>query len=199
MGCVYIITNDVNERVYIGSTNRPIETRLREHKSRSQKGSKKHFELYKEMREIGVNHFHISVLKEDIPEENLLNAEQECIKNFPRQDLLLNTKSGLSETDIAYILSAYQSGKRVKEIARERGHCSKTVSLVLKEHNVKILDWNDAERVKISEEELRRLYEVEFKTTPEIAAIYGTSHQTILKWLRRYQIPVRKALNRKYL
>ena len=119
MGCVYIITNDVNEKVYIGSTNRPIETRLREHKSRSQKGSKKHYELYKEMREIGVSHFHISVLQADVPEANLLNAEQECIKNYPWKDRLLNTKSGLSETDIAYILNAYKNGKRIKNVKKK--------------------------------------------------------------------------------
>lgn len=199
MGCVYIITNDVNENVYIGSTNRPIAQRLREHKSRSQKGSKKHYLLYKEMREIGAEHFAISVLQDGIPEESLLNVEQECIKSYPVPERLLNSKTGLSESDIEYILNAYQNGKRIKEIARERGHCSKTVAGVLKQRGVQILNWNEFESVKICESDLRRLYEDEFKTTPEIAALYGTSHQTILKWLRRYGIPVRRAVNRKYL
>ena len=199
MGCVYIITNDVNDMVYIGSTNRPTAVRLREHKSRSKKGSKKHYALYKEMQEIGVSHFKASIVLDDVPEENLLMAEQEYIKSFSEPERLLNTKSGLSNTDVSYIIDAYQRGDRVKEIAKVRGHCKKTVSAVLKEHGIQVLDWNEEERVKISKEDLQRMYEDEFMTTPEIAKAYGTSHQTILKWLKRYGIAVRRAVNRKYL
>ena len=43
----------------------------------------------------------------------------------------------------------------------------------------------------ISKEQLEQWYLVEMKTTPQIAEIVGTSHKTILNYLRRYGIPVR--------
>lgn len=198
MGTVYIITNTENLKVYIGSTTQGLNVRFREHKSRANKGVKRYL-LYEEMRRIGIDKFEIKPLIENVHKDNLLRTELEAIKAYEPKENLLNTHYGISFSDIEYIVNAYKSGEKIKEIARKRGHCAKSVSNILKENGVEILDWNDYQKVKIDSEELKRLYVEEFKTTPEIAKMYNTSPQTIRKHLIKAGIPLRKAINRKYL
>lgn len=197
MGTVYIITNTENDKVYIGSTEQPLHRRMNEHRSRAKRN--KRYALYDEMRKVGIEKFSIAALVEGVPSEDLHRVELDKIKGFPAKERLLNTALGISFADIEHIVREYKAGKRVKQIARERHHCAKSVSAVLRAEGVEVLDWNDVQRIKIDANDLRRLYVDEMKTTPEIAEIYGTSHQTILKHLRKHGIELRRAVNRKYL
>lgn len=199
MATVYIIRNSENDKVYIGSTTQPLNVRMREHRSRARQG--KRYDLYDEMRRVGIDKFSIEPLLE-VPgatSEEIHREELDAIKGYPDKSKLLNTKLGISYKDIEYIVHEYQDGKAIKKIAKERGHCSKSVSKILKEEGIEIKDWNEIERIKISDEELRRLYIDEFMTTPEIAEMYGTSALTISKHLRKAGIQPRRAVNRKYL
>jgi len=199
MATVYIIRNSENDKVYIGSTTQKLNRRLNEHRSRANNG--KRYELYEEMRAIGPEKFTIEPVLE-IPgatSEEIHRAELDAIKGYHDKSKLLNRKLGVSYSDIDYIVKEYQAGKAIKKIAKERGHCSKSVAFILKEEGVEIRDWNEIEKIPIEDEDLRRMYVDEMKTTPEIAEMYGTSHQTILKRLRKLGIVPRKAVNRKYL
>ena len=60
MGYIYKITNDINNKVYIGLTVNTLEYRFKQHKYDSKKGDKK---LYKDMRKYGFEHFHIEELE----------------------------------------------------------------------------------------------------------------------------------------
>lgn len=194
-----MIRNSENDKVYIGSTTQKLNRRLNEHRSRAAHG--KHYLLYEEMRRIGTDKFTIEPILEipDATQEEIHRAELDAIKGYPDKSKLLNTSLGISYKDIEYIVQEYQKGKAIKKIAKERGHCSKAVSIVLKQEGIEIKDWNEIEKIKITDEDLRRLYVDEMKTTPEIAEMYGTSHQTILKRLRKIGIQPRRAVNRKYL
>ena len=199
MATVYIIRNSENDKVYIGSTTQKLNRRLNEHRSRAMNG--KRYDLYEEMRRVGIEKFTIEPILE-VPgatSEEIHRAELDAIKCYPDKSKLLNTKLGISYKDIEYIVREYQNGKPLKKIAKERGHCSKSVSRILKEEGVEIKDWNEIEKIPIEDEDLRRLYVDEMKTTPEIAEMYGTSHQTILKRLRKIGVTPRRAVNRKYL
>jgi len=194
-----MIRNSENDKVYIGSTTQKLNKRLNEHRSRAANG--KRYLLYDEMRKIGTDKFTIEPILE-IPgatQEEIHRAELDAIKGYPDKSNLLNTSLGISYKDIEYIVQEYQSGKAIKKIAKERGHCSKSVSSVLKREGIEIKDWNEIEKIPILDEDLKRLYVDEMKTTPEIAEMYGTSHQTILKRLRKIGIQPRRAVNRKYL
>ena len=199
MATVYIIRNSENDKVYIGSTTQPLHKRMNEHRSRAING--KRYVFYDEMRRIGVDKFTIEPMLEipNATQEEIHRAELDAIKTYPDKAKLLNTALGISYSDIDAIIEEYKNGKAIKKIAKERGHCSKSVSAVLKSQGIEIKDWNEIERIKIDDEELRRLYVDEMKTTPEIAEMYGTSHQTILKRLRKIGIKPRRAVNRKYL
>lgn len=198
MGVVYIIKNDVSEKVYIGSTKQGLYRRMTEHRSRCRKGVKR-YELYRYMREIGEEHFYIEPLIESVPNDRLYEEELIAINNYPDKNALLNTTFGFPISECYVIAMEYQNGKKVKQIAKERGHCAKSVSAILRQMGIEVLDWNEHQKVKIDEADLRRMYVDEMMTTPEIAKIYGTSAVTINKWLRRYNIPIRRAINRKYL
>lgn len=199
LATVYIITNSENDKVYIGSTTQPLHRRMNEHRSRAKQG--RGYDLYEEMRKVGIDKFEIAPLFEipNATQEEIHRAELDTIKSYPDKARLLNTALGISYLDIDFIIEEYKSGKAIKKIAKERGHCSKSVSAVLKEYGVEIKDWNEIEKIKIDDEELRRMYVDEMMTTPEIAKVYDTSHQTILKRLKKLGIQPRKAVNRKYL
>lgn len=66
MGYVYKISNNSNEKVYIGMTTRTIEKRKKEHeKAYQDKNSRMYnFKIYKAMRDIGINNFSYEVLEE---------------------------------------------------------------------------------------------------------------------------------------
>ena len=64
MAFIYVITNDINEKQYVGKTNKSIEKRFYEHILDSRKRRCEKRPLYNAMRKYGVEHFHISILEE---------------------------------------------------------------------------------------------------------------------------------------
>lgn len=70
MAYIYQITNDINNKIYIGKTEFNIEKRFKEHCQDAFREGNQNRPLYSAMREYGINHFHISLIEEtDIPEE----------------------------------------------------------------------------------------------------------------------------------
>ena len=70
MAYIYQITNDINQKVYIGKTEFSIEKRFKEHCRDAFKERNERRPLYAAMRKYGIEHFHIKLLEEtDNPEE----------------------------------------------------------------------------------------------------------------------------------
>ena len=70
MAYIYKITNDVNEKVYIGKTNLNIKKRFAQHCADAFKTTNEKRPLYMAMRKYGVEHFNISLIEEtNCPEE----------------------------------------------------------------------------------------------------------------------------------
>ena len=149
------------------------------------------------MRNIGINNFYIELL-EIVDNTILFEKEREYISLYDKSKLL-NTQFGFTYSHIEEIISMYKHGLTIKEIASTFSHCKKTISKLLKENNISIRDWNNEQRIFINKEDLYNLYVNKFLTTYEIANMYNTSKVTIGKYLVRYDIPVRKAINRKFL
>lgn len=72
MGYIYKITNDINDKVYIGKTTQTVDKRWKEHIYDMRAGSQTHF--HKAVRKYGVEHFSISVI-EEYPNEELNKME----------------------------------------------------------------------------------------------------------------------------
>ena len=71
MGYIYKISNDINDKVYIGQTKQSISQRWSIHKQMSKTYPNV---LYKAMRKYGVEHFFIEIIEEC--DENLLNERE---------------------------------------------------------------------------------------------------------------------------
>lgn len=75
MGIIYKISNDINDKVYIGQTTNLLKKRWYDHcYSANHPRQDNDNVLYRAMRKYGVNHFSISVIEE--VENNLLNERE---------------------------------------------------------------------------------------------------------------------------
>jgi hypothetical protein len=79
---VYKVINDVDDKVYIGSTTCAISKRMSEHRKNSRRNNNS--KLYNHMRALGVQHFKIVCIREytDISKERLHNREEKYIKRY---------------------------------------------------------------------------------------------------------------------
>lgn len=74
---IYIITNDVNDKVYIGQTTNSLKNRLTGHCYCKTSG------LYKHIQEIGKEHFKISLLDDTATNlDELLEKEQYFVRKY---------------------------------------------------------------------------------------------------------------------
>lgn len=71
MGSIYMITNKLNNKKYIGQTKRDdVQTRFKEHLY-SAYHAKSNFHLYNSMRKYGIENFELTILKTDLTENEL--------------------------------------------------------------------------------------------------------------------------------
>ena len=91
-GYIYIISNDINNKVYIGQTIETIEKRYKDHISASKSSNTKGVILYNAMRKYGVEHFIVKELK-----------KISCISNIELRDKINESE--------CYYISKYNSQK----------------------------------------------------------------------------------------
>lgn len=70
MTFIYKITNDINQKVYIGKTEKSIKERFKEHCRDYKYPRYEKRPLYAAMKKYGTEHFHVELVEEtDNPEE----------------------------------------------------------------------------------------------------------------------------------
>ena len=85
---VYRIVNDVDDKVYIGSTTTELWHRMSQHRADARKGEKS--PLYEHMRKIGVEHFKIERIC--ISDASHIKEVEEMIINSIPKEIRLNFK-----------------------------------------------------------------------------------------------------------
>lgn len=76
MGYIYKITNNINQKVYIGKTLRTIQERWKQHIVSSQRLQHKDRPLYRAFNKYGIDNFSIEII-EEISDVDLIN-QREC-------------------------------------------------------------------------------------------------------------------------
>ena len=104
---VYLLTNLVNGKVYVGKTYRSAEYRWKSHVSAAKNGSE--YYIHKAIRKHGDWSFTVSVLFEGLTEEEAARIEIEQIAHFRS-----------SESDFGYNLTLGGEGQRPNEETRKK-------------------------------------------------------------------------------
>ena len=77
---IYLITNDVNDKVYVGQTTKSLEERIRNHRNSMVSGGNTH--LYNAMRKYGWDKFHFRTIAYADDQETLNELEEYFIKKY---------------------------------------------------------------------------------------------------------------------
>lgn len=135
MAYIYKITNDINDKIYIGKTEFSIEKRWKEHC----KDRLKNYEnrpLYSAMNKYGVEHFHIEMIEEtDCPEEK----ERYWIEYYGSFKKGYNaTKGGDGKPYLDYelICKVYNETKNVTKTSEIIGCSRDQVRLILDKNGI---------------------------------------------------------------
>lgn len=83
MGTIYLITNKLNGKQYVGQTTRTVEQRIKEHIQEAQNSCRRrNLHLYNAIRKYGVENFSFEVLETNLNESELDEYEIKYIKKY---------------------------------------------------------------------------------------------------------------------
>lgn len=143
MAYIYKIINDINDKVYIGKTERQIQLRFQEHCSCSLREQYEKRPLYSAMKKYGIEHFHISLIEEtDNPEERE-KFWIECLGTFKNGYNATIGGDGKAYIDYDFIYNLYTCGVTITEIHNQYSWDCKTIRNALEQYGV-----SQAERIK---------------------------------------------------
>lgn len=138
MGYIYKIINDINNKVYIGKTQFPIQKRWKQHCRDYKKEKNEKRPLYNAMKKYGIQHFSINLIEES---NDLENKEKYWIKQYDSYKNGYNaTLGGDSKHYLDYdlIIKIYQKTKNINETSRLTGAHPQSISAILKQNNIEI-------------------------------------------------------------
>ena len=146
MAEVYVITNIINNKQYVGKTNRDSESRLQEHFRESNLSRSENRPLYRAISKYGIDNFTLEVIGRNLTPQEASDLEVEKIRELQTFGNGYNATIGgdgktyrlATEEDIANIISLYDSGLSIKDIANILNADALTVSNRLKENGIRI-------------------------------------------------------------
>ena len=140
MGCIYIVRNTVNDKVYIGQTVSPLSKRWAAHLYAARTyGTTK---LYINMRSLGIDNFFVEKLVDEDSWEELNRLEIEYIQLFDSINNGYNTMlGGTSLKNMLYkhtedIIFDYICGSSSMEISKQYNCSDETILNLLKSNGI---------------------------------------------------------------
>ena len=131
MAYIYKITNDINQKIYVGKTERTVEERFLEHCRAFKRESCEKRPLYSAMRKYGIEHFHIELIEEtDNPEEREIYWIEK-LGSFKNGYNATLGGDGKKYLDFDLIVDTYKEIKNQKEVAKYLNISEKTVRKIL--------------------------------------------------------------------
>ena len=135
MSIIYVITNNINQKQYVGKTSYSLEKRFQEHIYDSRRGLNynKHRPLYAAFNKYGIDNFTIEQL-EIVPEDKEDEREQYWIAHLNTYHNGYNATlggDGQSFIDKAKVLELYYQGYNNSQIASILGHERASISRII--------------------------------------------------------------------
>lgn len=171
MAYIYKITNDLNNKVYIGQTSFDVNQRLKKHFIDARRSRMEHRPLYSAINKYGEEHFHIEIVEET---NNPLEREQYWIQYYNSYHYGYNATlggEGKSFYNHDEIYNLFMQGKTVKEICTRLGCCKKTCTEVLKAKGVPASELVTKDLNKAQNEYSKPIAKLDIKTE-NIVAVY---------------------------
>lgn len=148
MAEVYIITNKVNGKQYVGKTNRITAKRMQEHFSNIYKTETESRPLYRAFKKYGIESFIYEVIETNLSPQEAELKEINMIYELDTFNNGYNATIGgdgktyklVNEEEVAYIIDLYvRKNKTLVEIAKIMNSCQETISTRLKENGIRVL------------------------------------------------------------
>ena len=196
IGYIYIIKNNINNKVYIGQTRMSVEARFKKHLSLQD--SNKNMLIYKAIKKYGKSNFYVEIIEETLV-DNLNDLEEFYIKKYDSFNNGYNlcrggnqpnrVKKEFSKEVIDEIVELYISNNSLRFIADKFSITKHNVSSILFDNNIQLRAKSLGLKhySKISELELRKLY-TEKISIRGISRILNVNPSAVRKALVRYGI-----------
>lgn len=136
MAYIYQITNDINEKIYIGKTESSIENRFKEHCNDAFRERNEKRPLYAAMRKYGIEHFHIKLIEETNDPEEREKYWIEKLGSFKYGYNATIGGDGKRYADYDLIYSLYNQGNNYKQIHEITHYDDHTIKVALDNHGV---------------------------------------------------------------
>ena len=184
MGFIYLITNNVNNKKYVGQTIGSIQERWNQHlRATREKGSR---HLYDAIKKYGYQSFSIQKI-EEVPNEQL--NERECFwisyyDSFKNgYNMTSGGEGGYYHSSDEEIWAAWIRGLSINQIVKECHTDSRRIVRILDEHQVSAEEREEHARIsKFTKEEVKQLWEQGLCLTP-LARKLHSSNSVIKKYL----------------
>lgn len=136
MAYIYKIINDINQKIYIGKTEKTIQERFKEHLHDFSKQRNEKRPLYDAMKKYGIEHFSVQLVEEtDNPEER----EQYWIQYYDSYHNGYNATfggDGKKYIDYDLVIKTYQEVHNCKKVSEMLNICTDSVYNILKSRNI---------------------------------------------------------------
>ena len=144
MAYIYKITNDINQKIYIGKTEFSIEKRFKEHCSDAFRKKNEKRPLYAAMRKYGIEHFYIELIEETNQPEEREVYWIEQYRSFKNGYNATKGGDGKRYVDYDLVIATYNELKSINQTAKNLSLDASTVSKILHANNIKILTQQEA-------------------------------------------------------
>lgn len=138
MAYIYRIWNDINNKSYIGKTERSIEKRWKEHVRDSKKDNINNRPLYKAINKYGIEHFHIEEI-EQCSFDIINNREKYWIEYYSTFKNGYNATiggDGKTYCDYDLVYTLYNEGLTITEISNKLSYDATTCRYILENFGI---------------------------------------------------------------
>lgn len=206
LGCIYIIKNIINDKVYIGQTSIGVANRWKQHIKPSNI-KKNNYALYRAMTKYGVENFYYEILEDGIPIDKLDEKEIYYIQKYDSYKNGYNsTKGGDGRVinkieDMEYIINKIKQGVEIYQIAKELNVSATTINRAAKAYGInyrlsslKPSSYYSEKSKKISRDEIRK-YKNQGLSHAEIGNIMGINSRTVSRIVKELGLNTRNIIN----